>query len=242
MSLLKQAYIILSQPYERPSDNSIAIINELLLSAYLITFMFFTEANENAELLHKCDLALLGIAGLFAVINFGSYIVAALGPLIAKILRLLRQKTKIEVQQMTQETSSTQPTTKSESIPVKVNKRRQKSAKNATTFEVQQEEIKVEELGWTFQNNKLLLKAETRVEQAKVPQNKANAYSMNKQQDATKFEFVSANDISNNIIDMGDNYCYRIEEDDFVQKEEMQRQQVAMQNERDFGCYRFPDQ
>ncbi|TNV74852.1 hypothetical protein FGO68_gene1279 [Halteria grandinella] len=243
MSLLKQAYLILFQPYERPSDNKIAIINELLLSAYLITFMFFTEANQNSEILYTCDLALLGIAGLFAVINFGSYIVAALGPLVAKILTWMRQKTKVQEQQMTQERNSNQPITKSESMPVKVKKRSRKRSQNVTTYEVQQEEIKAEELDWNFQNlqnNKLLRKAETRIEEAQEPQ--SNSFTLNKQLDVTKLESVSANDLSNNFIDMGDNYCYRIEEDDFVPKEEIQRQQVAMQNERDFGCYRFPDQ
>ncbi|TNV87835.1 hypothetical protein FGO68_gene506 [Halteria grandinella] len=239
MSLLKQGYITLAQPYERLSDNRIAMINEALLSAYLITFMFFTEANEDADILHTCDLLLLGIAGLFAVINFGSYIIAALGPLIAKILRWMRQQTK--VQEKMKESCSNQQINKS--MPAKVKNRRRKRSKNVSTFEVQQEEIKIEEVGWNFQNgnqNKLLHKAETRIEEDQEPQ--PTAFLLDKQLDVTKFESVSANDISNNIIDMGDNYCYRIEEDDFVPKEEIERQQAAMQNEKDFGCYRFPDQ
>ncbi|TNV87016.1 hypothetical protein FGO68_gene9018 [Halteria grandinella] len=87
LSLLKQAYIVSVRPYQRPLDNINAIINELLSSCYLLLFMFFTEANENTDILHYCDILLISIACLFAMINLSVYCVSALGPLIRRLIR-----------------------------------------------------------------------------------------------------------------------------------------------------------
>ena len=92
ISILKQVYLIKVRPFKRNIDNTIAIFNEMLLSAYLITFNFFTDANPNTEILHTCDIVLLGIAGVFGLVNFGSYAVSALLPILRKLFKYLRVK------------------------------------------------------------------------------------------------------------------------------------------------------
>ncbi|TNV87418.1 hypothetical protein FGO68_gene7694 [Halteria grandinella] len=85
LSILKQSYIISSNPFILKKDNFIALINELIQSCYLLLFLFFTEANENTDILHFCDILLISFACLFALVNLGSYFVSAVAPAI-KIL------------------------------------------------------------------------------------------------------------------------------------------------------------
>ncbi|TNV87502.1 hypothetical protein FGO68_gene15463 [Halteria grandinella] len=234
LSILKQSYIILAQPYQRPIDNKIAIINELILSAYLTTFLFFTEANDNTDILHTCDLVLLTIAGLFAFINFGSYIIAAIGPLITKCIKYLRLKDKAKMKYDLPENK----------IKVKLKKQRKKSKislrkpSNTTLLD--------ESIGdpdkWMAQLEPSVISnikknAGLRSRQGKQEEQKENRW----EQQLRNVESINANEITNNIIDIGDNYCYRIEEDDFVQKEVVQKQLQEAEYNDFLGYYRFPD-
>ncbi|TNV73461.1 hypothetical protein FGO68_gene7768 [Halteria grandinella] len=55
-------------------------------------FMFFTDANENTDIHHACDILLVSIAGVFAIINISSCFISSGGPLIRKMIGILRAK------------------------------------------------------------------------------------------------------------------------------------------------------
>ncbi|TNV73432.1 hypothetical protein FGO68_gene5514 [Halteria grandinella] len=55
-------------------------------------FMFFTDANENTDIHHACDILLVSIAGVFAIINISSCFISSGGPLFRKMIGILRAK------------------------------------------------------------------------------------------------------------------------------------------------------
>ncbi|TNV74644.1 hypothetical protein FGO68_gene13799 [Halteria grandinella] len=176
ISLLKQAYIIFISPYERPIDNKIALLNELILSAYLMTIMFFTDANGNTDILHICDFVLLSIASL----------VAALGPMIVKVLSYLKSEKMPEDYFEAQTKNNQKYESKLETKHLVIMKAVKKNSK--------------------MQKSKRLVKAIIK----KIKGNgKKKAKRVN---EITQVESICAIDVTNNNIDNDDNYCYRIDE------------------------------
>ncbi|TNV87225.1 hypothetical protein FGO68_gene16327 [Halteria grandinella] len=100
LSLLKQIYLVKMMRFLSFKDHSITLINELIISIYLLMFMFFTDANENTHIHHACDIILVAIAGVFALINIGSCFVSSAGPLLTKLKTILytkfQQRAKIQ--------------------------------------------------------------------------------------------------------------------------------------------------
>ena len=70
VSVFYQCYILRYQPYTEPLDNKLAFINELLVSAYLLVYIAFTDIVTSDAIRDSAGLALMTIVFSFFAINF----------------------------------------------------------------------------------------------------------------------------------------------------------------------------
>lgn len=78
VSVLKQAYILHARPFTEPIENRIALFNEYLISIYIYGIFLLTDYNTSDELRYYVSLLLVGVIGVYILVNFGNFIILAL--------------------------------------------------------------------------------------------------------------------------------------------------------------------
>lgn len=78
VSVSKQVYIIQVRPFSSRLENGISLFNELLISLYIYGIILLTNYNNSAELRVQASFLLIGIIGVYTLVNVGTFILIAL--------------------------------------------------------------------------------------------------------------------------------------------------------------------
>ena len=78
VSVSKQVYIIQVRPFSSRLENGLSLFNELLISLYIYGIILLTNYNNSAELRVQASFLLIGIIGVYTLVNVGTFILIAL--------------------------------------------------------------------------------------------------------------------------------------------------------------------
>ena len=78
VSVSKQVYIIQARPFSSRLENGISLFNELLISLYIYGIILLTNYNNSTELRVQASFLLIGIIGVYTLVNVGTFILIAL--------------------------------------------------------------------------------------------------------------------------------------------------------------------
>ena len=76
--VVRISFILHARPFTEPIENRIALFNEYLISIYIYGIFLLTDYNTSDELRYYVSLLLVGVIGVYILVNFGNFIILAL--------------------------------------------------------------------------------------------------------------------------------------------------------------------